>query len=63
MSSVVISNRSIFNQSIKNIEQNKVILPFNVNKEQEKRDKDYEEIELCGLVSNICVLSNVFYFS
>lgn len=23
------------------------------------RDKDYDEIELCGLVSNICVLSNV----
>ena len=23
------------------------------------RGKDYEEIELCGLVSNICVLSNV----
>ena len=22
------------------------------------KDKDYEEIELCGLVSNICVLSN-----
>lgn len=37
MSSVVISNRSIFNQRIKNIEQNKVILPFNVNKEQTKK--------------------------
>jgi len=23
------------------------------------KDKDYDEIELCGLVSNICVLSNV----
>ncbi len=23
------------------------------------KDKEYEEIELCGLVSNICVLSNV----
>lgn len=23
------------------------------------KDKDYEEVELCGLVSNICVLSNV----
>ena len=23
------------------------------------KDKDYQEIELCGLVSNICVLSNV----
>ncbi len=23
------------------------------------KDKDYQEVELCGLVSNICVLSNV----
>lgn len=37
MSSVVISNRSIFNQKVGNIEQNKVLLPFNVNKEQEKK--------------------------
>lgn len=37
MSSVVISNRSIFNQRIKNIDQNKVLLPFNVNKEQTKK--------------------------
>ena len=22
------------------------------------KDKDYEEVELCGLVSNICVISN-----
>lgn len=40
MSSVVISNRSIFNQKISNIEKNKVLLPFNVTKEQEKKIKE-----------------------
>lgn len=37
MSSVVISNRNIFNQRVVSIEKNKVILPFNVNKEQVKK--------------------------
>jgi len=37
MSSVVISNRNIINQRVVNIEQNKVVLPFNVSKEQVKK--------------------------
>lgn len=37
MSNVVISNRSIFNQRVSNIEQNKVLLPFNISKEQTKK--------------------------
>lgn len=34
MTNVVISNRNIMNQRIKSIEQSKVLLPFNVRKEQ-----------------------------
>lgn len=37
MSNVAISNRSIFNQKVGNIEQSKVLLPFNVTKEQENK--------------------------
>lgn len=37
MTNVVISNRSIFNQRLVNIEQNKVALPFNVGKQQVKK--------------------------
>jgi len=37
MSSVVISNRNIFNQRIGSIEKNKVLLPFNVSKDQTKK--------------------------
>ena len=40
MTNVVISNRSIFNQRIVNIENNKVALPFNVTKEQTKKLSD-----------------------
>lgn len=47
MSSVVISNRSIFNQRVSSIENNKVLLPFNVSKEQGKK--------LTNLLSNIKV--------
>lgn len=37
MTNVVISNRSIINQKIVNIEKNRVALPFNVTKEQSKK--------------------------
>lgn len=37
MANVVISNRSIFNQRIRSIENNKVLLPFNVSKNQIKK--------------------------
>lgn len=37
MSNVVISNRSIFNQRINNIDKNRVVLPFNVTKEQKDK--------------------------
>lgn len=47
MANVAISNRSIFNQRIGNIEQNKVLLPFNVTKEQENK--------LMGLLSKVKV--------
>lgn len=47
MANVAISNRSIFNQRIGNIEQNKVLLPFNVTKEQENK--------LVGLLSKVKV--------
>lgn len=40
MSNVVISNRNIFNQKVMNIEKNKVVLPFNVSKEQTKKLSD-----------------------
>lgn len=40
MSNVVISNRSIFNQKVSKIEQGKVLLPFNVNKEQINKLKE-----------------------
>ena len=37
MANVVISNRSIFNQRVGSIENNKVLLPFNVSKNQIKK--------------------------
>ena len=43
MSSVVISNRNIFNQRIGSIEKSKVLLPFNVSKEQTKKLVDLLE--------------------
>ena len=40
MTNVAISNRSLLNQKVSSLENNKVFLPFNVNKEQAKKLSD-----------------------
>lgn len=63
MSNVVISNRTIFNQRVGNIEQNKVLLPFNVTREQVKKIEELlSKIKVSFLVSQDSInINNLSY--